>query len=152
VRVAAEREFEFDVEAPTERVGALLCDPRRLDDLTPEWFSLVPLGELPGELGEGAEIAYRLRWRGTRWSWRSRILEWKPPFLFTYAQVEGPFGSFLHEHLLFEHDRGTRVVDRLVYEVPMGQWLDRLLVASELRRIFAYRAEAVRRELVPIQP
>ena len=36
---------------------------------------------------------------------------------------------------------GTRVIDRVDYDVPGGAVVNRLFVAGELRRIFAYRKE-----------
>mgnify|MGYP002624016111 FL=1 len=95
----------------------------------------------------GSEVDYRLRWRGLPRRWRSRIVEWRLPRVFTYEQVRGPFRSFRHRHLLAPDTTGTRVVDRVTYAVAGGGLVDGLLVAPDLRRIFDYRAEAVRREL-----
>ncbi len=142
-----EREYEFSVVAPIDLVADLLSDVRQLDRLTPSWFGLVVEGDKRPMIREGTEIEYRLEWRGLRRRWRSRIVEWRPPRLFTYQQAEGPFVFFEHEHLLIEVEDGTRVIDRVSYRVPAGRWVDRLLVAPDLERIFAYRAAAVCGEL-----
>lgn len=141
------REYEFTLAAPIDRVADLLSDVRQLDRMTPSWFCLKVEGDKRPMLRYGSEIDYRLNWRGLHRKWRSRIIDWQPPCLFTYEQVEGPFHYFKHEHLLFEIEGGTRVIDRVDYCAPGGRWVDRMLVAPDLERIFAYRAGAVKREL-----
>lgn len=142
-----ERHYEFSVEAPREDVFSLLGDARNLNLVTPGWFNLRILSGNPEEMREGAEIEYRLRWRGLRFRWRSRVLVWKPCELFVYEQARGPFRGFVHEHYFFEQADGTRVVDRVIYEPPGGRLSDRLVVASDLDRIFSFREQAVRRTL-----
>ncbi len=142
-----EREYEFSVAAPIDVVADLLSDVRQLDRLTPGWFVLAVDGDKRPMIRQGTEIEYRLVWRGIPRRWKSRIVEWRPPRLFTYQQAQGPFVYFEHEHLLLEIEGGTRVIDRVSYRVPGGRWIDRWLVAPDLERIFAYRAAAVCAEL-----
>jgi len=138
-----EREYEFSVGAPRDEVFALLSDARNLNDVTPDWFEFEILGANAGEMGQGAAIDYWLRWRLLKFRWRSRISGWDPPEFFAYEQARGPFRHFTHEHYFLEHGDGTRVVDRVIYSPPGGQFVDRLLVTSDLRRIFSFREEKV---------
>lgn len=149
-----ERLYEFEVEAPLEMVAELVSDPGRLDSVTPPWFTLEVREGAPEEVALGSEIDYQLRWRGLPRRWRSRIVEWDLPHVFTYEQVAGPFKSFRHRHVLSRVRGRTRVVDQVRYQVPGGRLVDRLLVAPDLERIFAFRADAVRRELekVSVRP
>lgn len=142
-----ERVYEFEVEAPIGAVAALLSEPRRLDSVTPPWFALEVGENAPERIGPGSEIDYRLRWHGVARRWRSRIVEWDLPHVFTYEQAIGPFKSFRHRHVLSRERNGTRVADLVRYETPGGRLVDRLLVAPDLERIFTFRAAAVRREL-----
>ena len=60
---------------------------------------------------------------------------------------EGPFRSWRHQHLFFEHPRGCRLRDEIDYEPPLG-WLRRLMaplvIERRLQRMFEYRHEVTR--------
>lgn len=133
-------EFHSRVPIAPDRAYAYLSDPRHLDGLTPGWlrFRLVD-AELP-PLTLGSEIDYDFRWRGLPMVWRSRITDWRPPERFSYEQVRGPYRHFRHDHLFFEQESGTLVVDRVVFLPPGGRLAAWLFVSCELKRIFAFRA------------
>lgn len=137
----------FRLEATLEEVFGLFSSPALLNELTPDWFDLVPLAGAPEHLAQGVEIPYALRWRGVPLSWTSRIVHWEPPHRLTYEQARGPYRFFLHDHLFQAEPDGTRVVDRVDYRVLGGSLIDRLLVRPDLERIFTHRAEAARRIL-----
>ena len=136
-----------DFWLPVERRRAFrfLADVRNLDPTTPEWLSFTPRA-VPSSLGEGTRIDYRLRYRFLRLRWQSEIVVWEPPVLFTYEQRRGPYAAFRHEHVFEQEDGGTRVIDRVRWRAWGGP-LVRRLVAAEVERIFAHRADAVRRLL-----
>lgn len=135
----------FRLPAEREALFELFSDPRLLDTLTPPWFRLRPLGELPRRLRAGSEISYRLRWRGVPLRWTSRITDWRPPGFFAYEQLRGPFRYFRHEHSFEASGGGTEVVDRVVFRAPGGSLADRLIAGPDLRRIFAFRERQARR-------
>jgi ligand-binding SRPBCC domain-containing protein len=138
-----------------ERAFAFFADPANLDALTPRWFELrLPGGELPsldavagGALAAGAEIAYRLRYRGLPLRWTSRIVGWRPPHFFSYEQRRGPYARFLHEHHFEARSSsdgrvGTWTTDRVLYRAPLHA-LSRRLVARELAAIFEFRRRSI---------
>ena len=110
---------ELWLPASPERVFAFLADARNLDPVTPPWFSLTILPrELP-EMEEGAAIDYRMALFGVPFPWRSRVVDWAPPRIFTYVQERGPYRYFEHEHQFEPAGEGTRVVLSLTYELTI---------------------------------
>lgn len=134
--------WQVDLDRPRETVWSWASDVERLDAVTPPWFGLTPLAS-PSALFVGAEIEYRFRWRLLRTRWRSRIVAWQPYRFFAYEQVVGPFRYFRHEHRFEIIGGGTRMTDRVVYRCRGGRLVDRLLVAPDLDRIFAFRGAAL---------
>jgi ligand-binding SRPBCC domain-containing protein len=130
-----------------EPVFALFSDPRRLNELTPWWFSLIVRGLYSPQLRPGSRIDYRLRWRGLPMAWRSVITELQPPHWLVYEQDLGPFQSFRHEHSFEPSERGIVVTDRILYKVLGGSWVDRVLVGPDLSRVLRYREKAAQKVL-----
>lgn len=64
---------------------------------------------------------------------------------------EGPFARWHHKHLFFDHEDGCRLRDEIEYAPPLG-WLGRLAdpvaVRPRLQRLFDYRHEVTRREVL----
>lgn len=125
-----------------EPVFALFSDPRKLNEVTPWWFSLIVPGPYSPQLRPGSRIDYRLRWRGLPMAWRSVITELQPPHWLVYEQDLGPFQSFRHEHSFEPFERGIVVTDRILYKVLGGSWVDRFLVGPDLSRVLRYRERA----------
>ncbi|MHC5212373.1 MAG: SRPBCC family protein [Planctomycetota bacterium] len=67
---------------------------------------------------------------------------------------KGPFSRWHHRHLFFDHPEGCRLRDEIDYAPPFG-WLGRLVdplaVQPRLRRLFDYRHEVTRREVLAAQ-
>ena len=129
-------------------VFPFLSTPEHLDELTPPWVDFSVLTPLPIEMRQGLVIQYRIRVRGVPLRWDSEIADWAPPFEFTDRQIRGPYSLWVHRHEFEETAEGTLAIDDIRYRVPGGSLVNRLYVAPELRRIFAYR-EARLREIFP---
>jgi len=142
----------FSLPSGVEETFRLFSDPRLLDTLTPTWFELEPTCGFSLPLAPGAELSYRLRWRGLPLRWTSRIVDWEPPHLLTYEQVRGPYRTFRHEHRFEAEAGGTRVIDRVVYRTLGGNPIERFLIRPELERIFRHRERAARPILVTPTP
>jgi len=136
-----EHSFEIPDQA-TEAVFELFCDPRRLNSLTPPWFSLIVRGSYSPPVRLDSRIEYRLRWRGLPLAWCSVITELQPPNWLVYEQAQGPFRRFRHEHSFDPSGQGVVITDRILYSVFGGSWIDRTLVGPDLRRILRYRERA----------
>jgi ligand-binding SRPBCC domain-containing protein len=137
------RTFSLDsrvwLPRPPAAVFEFFADARNLDALTPPWLHFRILTPDPIEMLVGTQIAYRLRFRGIPLRWDSEITVWDPPHRFVDVQRRGPYRKWVHEHTFEEQDGGTLVADRVTYAVLGGRLVQRLLVAPDLQRIFAYR-------------
>jgi ligand-binding SRPBCC domain-containing protein len=135
---------------PREAVFAFFADPANLERITPPELRFRIKERPAGGLRAGSLIRYRLRLLGVSFDWLTEIIRWDPPHEFVDEQRKGPYRLWIHTHTFSEDDAGTSVVDEVRYRLPLwpaGEvaWP---LVHVQLRRIFAYRSRALRRELL----
>jgi ligand-binding SRPBCC domain-containing protein len=165
-------EFLQWVSYPIEQVFFFLADPRNLPRIMPpstdtriEHLSLVPPPPAPHAksvnhatahlAGIGSEIvsSFRAGFLPLRQRWIARITEFEWNHHFADIQVEGPFQSWLHRHELTRQARdgvrGTRVSDRIEYEIGYGMLgnLAQGLVEGEMKSTFAHRQRALEKLL-----
>jgi ligand-binding SRPBCC domain-containing protein len=136
------------VRRPRREVFAFFADAANLQEITPPFLRFRILTPLPIEMRPGALITYRLSLLGVPFRWRTRIVEWRPDERFVDEQLEGPYRRWWHEHTFEETAGGTRVRDRVEYELPLGPLgglARRLFVAPRLEAIFAFRRQAIER-------
>lgn len=148
------------LKGPPADVFPFFADAGNLARITPPELGFRIVTPLPLHMGEGTEIEYRLRLFGVPFGWRTRIAEWDPPHGFADVQLEGPYALWHHTHI-FEGVRsgpgpdggadhgGTLMTDRVRFRLPLGRLGAPALplVKLQLRRIFGYRGEAIRRLL-----
>ena len=77
--------------------------------------------------------------------WRSKITAWRPPYEFVDEQIRGPYRLWIHVHRFDPQNAGTLVSDDVRYAVPFDWLLHKRIVRRDIERIFAYRAECLRR-------
>jgi ligand-binding SRPBCC domain-containing protein len=68
--------------------------------------------------------------------------------LFVDEQIEGPFAQWVHRHEFEEAGDGTRLTDRVEYQLPGGSLTNALfgwVVKPGLRQMFNYRHRVTRR-------
>lgn len=125
---------------PRPAVFAFFADPLNLERITPPWlrFEMVTPAATT-RMRRGTLLDYRLRLRGIPLRWQSEIAGWEPPDRFVDRQTKGPYRLWVHEHKFEERGSGTIVSDCVEYATPGGLLVQRLLVAPDLARIFAYR-------------
>jgi ligand-binding SRPBCC domain-containing protein len=129
---------------PAEAIFAFFADAMNLQRLTPDWLKFEVLTPAPIVMQTGTLIDYRLKVRGMPFRWQSEITAWDPPRRFVDEATQGPYRFWRHEHTFAPLNGGTDVGDRVEYDVPGGALTNRLLVAPDLRRIFAFRQEVLR--------
>lgn len=135
---------EILVPASLTDTFAFFADAANLERLTPAWLHFSIVTPMPVEMRVGLEIAYRISLYGLPMPWQSRIDVWQPGVCFVDRQLVGPYRWWRHEHRFEAVAGGTRVTDDVEYTPRVG-WLSGALVRRELRRIFAYRHEVLRR-------
>lgn len=136
------------IPLPIERVFAFFADAGNLDRLTPPWLHFRIDTPLPIAMGPGALIDYRLRLHGVPIRWRTEITEWNPPRGFVDEQRRGPYRWWIHTHTFHESpDGGVEMEDVVDYQPRGGALVHALVVGRDLRRIFAWRAIALREAL-----
>ena len=138
------------VEAPAETVWAFFSDPANLAKITPPSMGFEIVSSPGRALQAGDRIDYRIRIAGLPVRWRTLISDWDPPRSFTDEQEKGPYRRWTHRHTFQPMDDGkVLVTDRVEYELPLGV-VGRLAggfwVRRQLRKIFDYRSEIIRRE------
>ena len=140
--------FRVLVPYPLEEVFDFFSRAENLNLLTPPWAHFAILTPQPIEMRQGAVIRYRIRLRGIPVRWDSEITAGNPPLHFTDTQIRGPYRFWIHRHEFEETPEGTLATDDITYRVPGGPIVNRMYVAGELRRIFAYRTDTLK-ELFP---
>jgi ligand-binding SRPBCC domain-containing protein len=143
----SERGFTVDAEQfvarPLSEIFPFYADARNLERITPPMLKFQVLTEGDIDMRPGALIDYKISLRGIPMRWRTEITEWDPPHGFADRQAKGPYRFWIHTHRFEEVDGGTRVLDHVDYGVPGGALVNKLVIAPDVRRIFAYRQEAL---------
>jgi len=130
---------------PLDAVFPFFADAANLETLTPPWVNFWILTEPPIEMRVGALIDYKIRVRGLPLRWRTEITAWEPPYRFVDEQVRGPYSRWVHEHSFRQEDGGTLCEDHVSYAPIGGSLMHWLFVGRDVRRIFDYRQEQMRR-------
>lgn len=134
------------VNAPIEETFAFFSRPENLGMLTPSAMKFSIKGQAPAP-AEDTTIEYDLRVGPVPITWRSRIVKWMPGRGFVDLQERGPYSSWWHEHSFRAVGSSTLMEDRVFYAPPLGllgRIINRLFIVPSLRRIFQYRADAIR--------
>jgi ligand-binding SRPBCC domain-containing protein len=130
------------IRAAPERVFAFHELPDAMARLTPPWESARIIQSAPN-LRPGAIAIIETRILGLipkRWVARHTLYD--PPRMFEDVQLEGPFRSWRHRHLVEPHTEGATLRDEIEYEPPLGPLgllAAPLLIVPRLNRLFAYR-------------
>jgi ligand-binding SRPBCC domain-containing protein len=139
------------IPAPQLEVFRFFEDTRNLERITPRWVGFEDVTHEGPPLYLGMKTAHRLRWSGIVLRWNSRIVEYEPPLRFVDEQTSGPYRHWRHEHYFESVEGGTLMRDRVQYELPLGilgNVVQRLIIARQLRRIFDYRERRIKRLFV----
>ena len=134
------------VPAGVDRVWKFFSDPSNLGRITPSSMAFT-MRTVDPVMEEGAVIDYTIRpLLGIPVPWRTGITDYSPTSGFRDVQLRGPYRRWEHTHTFTAEDGGTRVDDRVEYELPLGPLgaiAHRAVVRAELERVFGYRARAI---------
>ena len=135
------------IHASPERVFAFHELPDVFRRLMPPWEKSRIIQSAPNLL-PGATAIIETRILGLfKQRWVARHTLYDPPRMFEDVQVEGPFKSWHHRHVIKPHAEGAILRDEIEYEPPLGL-LGRLAspvaIEPRLRRLFDYRHKVTR--------
>lgn len=131
-----------------ESLFPFFADASNLSRLTPAELGFRILTPSPIAMREGALIDYKIGLWGVPMKWRTRISTWNPPFSFSDEQLRGPYKTWNHTHdFAPDGSGGTIMTDTVQFRLPLEPFslVAFPLVAWQLRRIFTYRDQALRK-------
>jgi uncharacterized protein (TIGR01777 family) len=137
---------ETTVAAPIAEVFAFFAAAENLAALTPPELGFAITSPRPIAMRAGTTIDYRIRIAGLPVRWRTSIEVWRPGRMLVDSQLRGPYRAWWHEHRFHADGDRTIMEDVVHYAAPLGalgRLANALVVAPMLRRIFAYRRQAI---------
>lgn len=132
------------VPQPIDKVFHFFSDVHNLDQITPHWLHFSS-SSIPRVMREGVKILHEMKIKGFKVKWVSEIMHWDPPYGFIDEQRRGPYRYWRHEHYFREEKGGTVCEDSVKYAVPGGSLVNRFFIAPDLKKIFDYRQEKLRK-------
>ena len=139
-------ERSFMVKAALREVATFHDDPISLAAITPPPVR-VTIRRFDRPVRAGSQVIFRLSVGPIGVTWDGAIAEYVDQQYFRDVQNSGPFGAWSHTHTFVAEADGTRVIDRVEYEPPLGligKLIDPILVKPSLAYLFAYRAKKTR--------
>jgi ligand-binding SRPBCC domain-containing protein len=104
-------------------------------------------GVTSGLIGLGQQVRWRARHFGLVFEMTSQITAMDRPRYFQDRMVEGPFSSFEHDHTFEVVDGGTRMLDVIRFEAPLGvvgRLASRVFLRTHLERFLVGRNRFLR--------
>lgn len=142
------------IPAPLEQVWEYFCDPRNLNEMTPEDMKFLIVTKPIERMSAGQIIEYRVEFiRGMRSLWLTEIRHVRHQEYFVDEQRIGPYQFWYHEHKFEEVSGGTRMIDHISYAIGfglLGDVLNAIWIGRRLKNIFDFRAQKVT-EIFPIR-
>ena len=141
---------ESVINASAERVFAFHEEPDAFERLQPPWQT-TDIVQPPTSLAVGTRVELRLK-LGPLPLWQTLLAEhvaYEPGRMFADRMVEGPFKSWLHQHIVTPKGPSQCVLtDDIEFELPLGV-LGRIvggpIARVMLGKMFEYRHDVTRR-------
>lgn len=125
------------VEAPVETVFGFHEREDALRILSPR-FPRLKIIRKTGGISQGSRVELKIG----PFLWTALHTAYEKNRLFTDQQVQGPFAKWVHRHEFESVGQTTRLTDRVKYQLPGGEWINRLFgwaVQLALRHMFRRR-------------
>lgn len=130
-----------------EEAWSFFSSPMNLSVITPKYMKFKVLGKVETEIYNNMLINYTVRpLFNVPLKWQTKILDVVPSKSFIDIQTQGPFKRWEHQHRFTEVENGTRIDDKVVYELPfglIGRMAHRLLLKQRVEDIFKYRKKVL---------
>jgi ligand-binding SRPBCC domain-containing protein len=138
---------ETFIPRPLDEVFEFFSKAENLNTLTPPELSFSILTPLPVVMRPGTIIDYRIRLMNIPFKWKTLISRWEPGSAFVDEQLKGPYKKWIHLHSFEACEGGTKMMDRVEYDIPGGVLaypVLRWFVRPKVEAIFDYREKALR--------
>jgi ligand-binding SRPBCC domain-containing protein len=142
-------EREILIDAPPELVFDLSLDIDAHRSSMPASNERAIAGVTTGRIGLGETVTWRATHFRIPFTMTSKVTTLERPRRFVDEQVRGPFRSFHHEHLFGAVGAGSRMIDRVRFDAPLGPiggLVERAVLASYMERLIAIRGEYLKAE------
>ncbi|MBT4223646.1 MAG: SRPBCC family protein [Opitutae bacterium] len=130
----------------SEKIWEFFSDPNNLGKIMPPEMGIEVKGIVAHRISAGQIIEYKVRVPILgRKKWVTEIKEISKTS-FTDIQKVGPYKSWEHKHTVKAEREGTRLIDEIQYELPLGilgKIGNKWLVTRSLEKIFGYRMVAI---------
>jgi ligand-binding SRPBCC domain-containing protein len=131
------------LDSPVEKVFRFHERPDALALLSPPF----PPVRMISRTGHGIETGSRINLRIGFMPWVAQHTQYEKNRLFVDEQLEGPFAKWVHRHEFAAEGKGTRLTDRIEFQLPGGPLVNRLfgwVVKLSLGNMFAHRHRVTR--------
>ncbi len=87
---------------------------------------------------DGSRLSFSFNFLEIPFRWKSKIIEWKPPYHFVNIQLKGPFDYWQHTHSFEESNGGALIRQNIEFRFPfgpIGELLGNILIKDKLKNI-----------------
>ena len=135
------------IPAELQQVWEYFCDPRNLNEMTPDDMKFTIVTNPIERMTAGQIIEYRVEFlRGIRSLWLTEIRHVREQAYFVDEQRIGPYRFWYHEHKFEAVEGGTWMKDQVSYAIGfgvLGDLLNWLWIGRRLKAIFDFRAQKI---------
>jgi len=134
------------INYPPKEVFEFFTDEKNLEKITPSHLKFKVQKKSTEKIKKGTFIDYKLSLHGIPLRWKSEISSFEYNQHFVDKQVKGPYSKWNHYHGFIPLKKGTLIVDKITYKVPMGLFgllfMGRF-VRNDLNKIFNFRKKII---------
>lgn len=130
-----------------EKAWNFFSKPENLDKLTPSVLGFKITSKPSAITYPGQIITYKIGiFPGIKSNWVTEITVVKDKSYFVDEQRFGPYKMWHHEHHFIENERGTEMIDKVSFALPLGflgHIAYHLYVKRKLTEIFNFRFQVI---------
>jgi uncharacterized protein (TIGR01777 family) len=134
-------QWQSSIAVPVDELADWHLRPGSFERLRPPWRRVRVL-QRSGDLTQSSRLVSSVSVGPARTRWVSEIIEYVPRNRLVDIQVKGPFARWRHTHTFEPEDAGSRLLDHIDYELPLGvagELAGGPAVHRELVRLFRFR-------------
>ncbi len=135
IRAPKERVFDLARSVDLHKISTQQTNEEAIDGIT------------SGLLGLDEWVTWRAKHFGVYQKLTSKITAFDRPNYFTDEMMQGAFKSFTHEHLFYESQNSTEMVDVFEYKAPygfLGKLADKLFLKKYMTVLLEKRNMSIR--------